>query len=46
MAVLAEVKERDLGQEQQEAPSPPNQEGQEGGLPAPVEMVLIRRLRS
>ena len=46
VAVLAEVKERDLGQEQQEAPSPPSQEGQERGLPTTVEKVLIRRLRS
>ena len=42
MAVLAQMKERELGQEQQDAPCPPSHEGQEDGLPAPVELVLRR----
>ena len=44
VAVLAEVKEGDLGQDQQEAARPPSHKGQERRLPAPVDMVLSRRL--
>ena len=42
MTVLTEVEEGKLGQEHQEAPSPPSHEGEEHGLPAAVEMVLTR----
>ena len=42
VAVLTQVKEGELGQEQQDAPSPPSHERQEDRLPAPVEMILRR----
>ena len=42
VTMLTEVKEGELGQEHQEAPSPPSHEGEDHGLQAPVEMILTR----
>ena len=42
MTMLTEVKEGELAQEHQEAPSPPSHEGEDHGLQAPVEMILTR----
>ena len=43
MTVLAEVEEGKLCQEQQPPTGPASDEGQEGRLPAPVEIVLFRK---
>ena len=43
VTVLAEVEEGKLSQEQQHSSGPASKEGQEGRLPAPVEIVLFRK---